>query len=170
MKRRLALARALLHDPKLIYLDEPTLGVDVQSRRAIWDYILSLRDQGKTVLVTTNYLEEAEALCERIAIIDHGKLIAVDTPEHLKRAYGGRVVEVETLHPIASLNELMRLPGVKDIKQDGTRLTIVTEGEGSNVARIVHVVTDDHELQDIAVREPALEEIFLRLTGAALRD
>ena len=75
MKRRLALARALLHDPHLLYLDEPTLGVDVQSRRAIWDYILSLRDQGKTVLITTNYLEEAQALCERIAILDHGKLI-----------------------------------------------------------------------------------------------
>src|SRR3989442_3793820 len=72
MKRRLALARALLHDPQLIYLDEPTLGVDVQSRRAIWDYIIELREQGKTVLITTNYLEEAQVLCERVAIIDHG--------------------------------------------------------------------------------------------------
>src|SRR6516165_4168876 len=80
MKRRLALARALLHDPELIYLDQPTLGVDVQARRAIWDYILSLRDQGKTVLITTNYLEEAQVLCERVAIIDQGKLIEVDTP------------------------------------------------------------------------------------------
>ena len=99
MKRRLALARALLHDPHLLYLDEPTLGVDVQSRRAIWDYILSLRDQGKTVLITTNYLEEAQALCERIAILDQGKLIAVDTPEHLKQTYGGSVVELETAQP-----------------------------------------------------------------------
>src|SRR5947207_6980645 len=74
MKRRLALARALLHDPRLLYLDEPTLGVDVQSRRAIWDYILSLHKEGKTVLITTNYLEEAQALCERIAILDHRKL------------------------------------------------------------------------------------------------
>src|SRR6266567_2727699 len=99
MKRRLALARALLHDPKLIYLDEPTLGVDVQARRVIWDYILSLRDEGKTGLITTNYLEEAQALCERIAILDHGKLIAVDTPEHLKQTYGGSVVELETMQP-----------------------------------------------------------------------
>jgi ABC-2 type transport system ATP-binding protein len=89
MKRRLALGRALLHDPQLIYLDEPTLGVDVQARRAIWDYILSLRDQGKTILITTNYLEEAQALCGRLAIIDHGKLIVVDTPSHLKQIYGG---------------------------------------------------------------------------------
>jgi len=92
MKRRLALARALLQDPQLIYLDEPTLGVDVQSRRAIWDYILSLREQGKTILITTNYLEEAQVLCDRLAIIDHGKLIAVDTPEDLKQNYGGSVL------------------------------------------------------------------------------
>src|ERR1700688_1270169 len=87
MKRRLALARALLHDPQLIYLDEPKLGVDVQARRAIWDYCLSLREQGKTVLITTNYLEEAQVLCDRLAIIDRGKLIAVDTREHLKQTY-----------------------------------------------------------------------------------
>ncbi len=99
MKRRLALGRALLHEPQLIYLDEPTLGVDVQARRAIWDYILALRDQGKTVLITTNYLEEAQALCDRLAIIDHGKLIAVDTPSHLKQSYGGSVIELETAHP-----------------------------------------------------------------------
>src|SRR3989442_8454001 len=92
MKRRLAIARALLHEPSLVYLDEPTLGVDVQARRAIWDYCLSLRDQGKTVLITTNYLEEAQALCERLAIIDHGKLITVDTPDHLKQAYGGTIL------------------------------------------------------------------------------
>ncbi len=94
MKRRLAIARALLHDPSLIYLDEPTLGVDVQARRAIWEYCLSLRDQGKTVLITTNYLEEAQALCERLAIIDHGKLITVDTPDHLKQTFGGTILEL----------------------------------------------------------------------------
>src|SRR5436190_18448736 len=111
MKRRLALARALLHDSKLIYLDEPTLGVDVQARRVIWDYILSLRDQGKTVLITTNYLEEAQALCERSAIIDHGKLIAVYTPEHLKQTYGGSVIELDTTKPSRSLDEIRTLEG-----------------------------------------------------------
>src|SRR2546425_12777136 len=112
MKRRLALGRALLHEPQLVYLDEPTLGVDVQARRAIWDYILSLRDQGKTVLITTNYLEEAQALCERIAIIDHGKLIAVDTPEHLKQTYGGSVIEVETTQSVKDTAALRALAGV----------------------------------------------------------
>ncbi len=90
MKRRLALARALLHDPELLYLDEPTLGVDVQSRRAIWDYCLDLKKRAKTVLVTTNYLEEANALCDRIAILDRGRLVALDTPTALKRRYGTR--------------------------------------------------------------------------------
>ncbi|HEY6540332.1 MAG TPA: ATP-binding cassette domain-containing protein, partial [Ktedonobacteraceae bacterium] len=112
MKRRLALARAMLHDPQLLYLDEPTLGVDVQARRVIWDYILALRDQGKTVLITTNYLEEAQALCERLAIIDHGKLIAVDTPDHLKQTYGGSVIEVETAQPVTDLAALRALEGV----------------------------------------------------------
>jgi ABC-type multidrug transport system ATPase subunit len=170
MKRRLALGRALLHDPKLIYLDEPTLGVDVQARRVIWDYILALRDQGKTVLVTTNYLEEAEALCERIAIIDHGKLIAVDTPQHLKQTHGGSVVELETAQPLTSVEALRGIPGVREVTQDGTRLTVVTEGVSKIVPRIISAVSEESELQDLAVREPALEEIFLRLTGTALRD
>ncbi len=170
MKRRLALGRALLHDPQLIYLDEPTLGVDVQSRRAIWDYILSLRDQGKTVLITTNYLEEAQALCERIAIIDHGKLIAVDTPDHLKQTYGGRVVELETATPSASVDAIGALEGVKQVKQDGTYLTITTQGITNVVPQIINIISQEGEIRNISLREPNLDEVFLRLTGTALRD
>ncbi len=170
MKRRLALGRALLHDPKLVYRDEPTLGVDVQARRAIWDYILALRQQGKTVLVTTNYLEEAEALCERIAIIDHGRLIAVDTPEHLKRTFGGRVVELETAGALPSPDALRALAGVTHVRQEGAHLTISTTGEDHVVPQIVNLVSQSAELRDLAIHEPALEEIFLRLTGKALRD
>jgi ABC-2 type transport system ATP-binding protein len=170
MKRRLALARALLHDPQLLYLDEPTLGVDVQSRRAIWDYILSLREQGKTVLITTNYLEEAQALAERIAIIDKGKLIAVDTPAHLKQTYGGSVVELETVQLIEIADDLRALPGLKDVRADGTHLTVTTQGGGEVVPQIINLVTRLGELRTIAVREPTLDEIFLRLTGTALRD
>lgn len=89
MKRRLAIARALLHDPSVIYLDEPTLGVDVQSRHVIWDYIRQMRQDGRTVLITTNYLEESDQLCDRIAVIDHGRLVGLDSPDGLKRRYGG---------------------------------------------------------------------------------
>ena len=170
MKRRLALARALLHDPQLIYLDEPTLGVDIQARRAIWDYILSLRDQGKTVLITTNYLEEAQALCERLAIIDHGKLVAMDTPQHLKQTYGGSVVEVETAWPSGAREALQSVAGVKEVKQEGTHLTVTTEGVHNVVPQIINLIAQESELRDLAVREPTLDEIFLRLTGTALRD
>lgn len=170
MKRRLALARALLHDPQLIYLDEPTLGVDVQSRRAIWDYIIAQREQGKTVLITTNYLEEAQALCDRIAIIDHGKLIAVDTPEHLQQNYGGSVIELETERPTNSLAELRELRGVKEVNQDGTHLTITTQGASNIVPQVINILSREGEIKAIEVREPNLNEIFLRLTGTALRD
>ena len=170
MKRRLALGRALLHDPKLIYLDEPTLGVDVQARRVIWDYILTLRNEGKTVLITTNYLEEAQALCDRIAIIDHGKLIALDTPEHLKQIYGGSVIELELANPGTSASKIRALDGVKEVTQDKAHLTITTQGTGNVVPQIVNIVSQESELRDIVVREPNLDEIFLRLTGTELRD
>jgi len=170
MKRRLAIARALLHDPALIYLDEPTLGVDVQARRAIWDYCLSLRDQGKTVLITTNYLEEAQALCERLAIIDHGRLITVNTPDHLKQAYGGTILELETSQPFAEVERIKELPGVKEVQQEERRLKVTTAGVDHIVPQIVNIVSQNAELRDLAVREPTLDEIFLQLTGTALRD
>src|SRR6266567_2994633 len=170
MKRRLALARALLHDPQLIYLDEPTLGVDVQARRVIWDYILSLRDQGKTVLITTNYLEEAQALCERLAIIDHGKLITVDTPDHLKQTFGGTILELETTHLFENVERIKELPGVKEVQREGRRMKVTTAGVDHIVPQIVNIVSQDAELRDLAVREPTLDEIFLQLTGTALRD
>ncbi|GER90058.1 daunorubicin resistance protein DrrA family ABC transporter ATP-binding protein [Dictyobacter vulcani] len=170
MKRRLALGRALLHDPKLIYLDEPTLGIDVQARRAIWDYILQLRSQGKTVLITTNYLEEAQALCDRLAIIDHGKLIAVDTPQHLKQSYGGSVVELETADAISEVAKIQALEGIKEVKQENTHLTITTQGTGNIVPQIINIVSQESEIRAITIREPDLDEIFLRLTGTALRD
>src|SRR5438552_17132332 len=170
MKRRLALGRALLHDPQLLYLDEPTLGVDVQARRAIWDYILVLRDQGKTVLITTNYLEEAQVLCERLAIIDHGKLIAVDTPEHLKQTYGGSVIEVDTAQPVQDVAALRALAGVNDVKQEGTHLKITAQGTSNIAAEVINILSQEGEIKDIAVREPNLDEIFLLLTGTALRD
>ncbi len=170
MKRRLALGRALLHEPQLIYLDEPTLGVDVQARRVIWDYILSLREQGKTVLITTNYLEEAQALCERLAIIDQGKLIAVDTPQHLKQTYGGSVIELETAQPIAAVNEIRALEGVKEVVQDKAHLKITTEGTSNVVPQIINIASQEGDIRDISVREPNLDEIFLRLTGTELRD
>ena len=173
MKRRLALARAMLHDPKLLYLDEPTLGVDVQSRRALWDYILDLKKKGKTVLLTTNYLEEANVLCDRLAILDHGKLVALDTPSNLKRRYGDTIIEIETTSPISHtiVTQLHALPGITEVYQNDKALKIASAGDDtSTIGQIVMLVTKETALRTISQREPNLDEIFLNLTGSALRD
>lgn len=173
MKRRLALARALLHDPQLLYFDEPTLGVDVQSRRAIWDYVLDLRQKGKTVLLTTNYLEEANALCDRIAIIDHGKLVALDTPINLKRRYGNTVMEIETMSSVSSklLEQIQSITGISEVAQFDKVLKIsISESDLSITGKLVTLVSQESNIKRIAQREPNLEEIFLSLTGSGLRD
>jgi len=170
MKRRLALARALLHEPQLIYLDEPTLGVDVQSRRALWDYILDLKSQGITVFITTNYLEEAQTLCSRIAIIDHGRLVALGTSAELRQKFGGSVVEIETARPFQDQGELSTLPGIKLVEQDGLLLKITTQAGERVVPQIINIVALCCEIRNITVREPTLDEVFLHLTGTALRD
>lgn len=176
MKRRLALARALLHDPQLLYLDEPTLGVDVQSRRAIWDYILDLKKkEGKTVLLTTNYLEEANVLCDRIAIIDHGKLVALDTPADLKRKYGYTILEIETAFPASQdlLGKLRVMKGLSNVIQNDTVLKVVMTGDdvsATTTGQLVTLVTQAAGLKTISQREPNLDEIFLSLTGSGLRD
>jgi daunorubicin resistance ABC transporter ATP-binding subunit len=170
MKRRLALARALLHEPQLIYLDEPTLGVDVQSRRALWDYILDLQKQGKTVFITTNYLEEAEALCNRIAIIDRGRLVSLGKLDELKQKFGGSVVEIETGQPFTDLAGLRGMPGVKEVKQDGLLLKVTSQVGFQIVPQIINSAAQCCEIRNITVREPNLDEVFLRLTGSELRD
>lgn len=174
MKRRLALARALLHDPQLLYLDEPTLGVDVQSRRAIWDYILDLKREGKTVLLTTNYLEEANVLCDTIAIIDHGKLVALDTPADLKRRYGNTILEIETIVPPSDhlLEKLLSLKGISNVIHNDRVLKVVMTGDDASTTtgQLLTLVTQEASLKTISQREPNLDEIFLSLTGSGLRD
>lgn len=172
MKRRLAIARALLHDPQLLYLDEPSLGVDIQSRNAIWAYIRALKGQGKTVLLTTNYLEEAQALCDRLAIIDHGQLLVLASPAELKTRYGGQVAEITLAEPSTSVEELAGLPGVQHILQEEARLRMTLRGEetGSTLANVLSHLVAAGTILEVAVREPNLDEIFLQLTGTALRD
>src|SRR5579859_6481212 len=172
MKRRLALARALLHDPELLYLDEPTLGVDVQSRRALWDYILDLKKQGKTALITTNYLEEANALCDRLAILDHGQLIVEDTPANLKRKYGDTVIEL-MLDPEPQselLEKLRKLNGVADVTHVDGLVKVTVEGEQAVAGEVVMLVTRSSRLVSINQHTPNLDDVFLSLTGRALRD
>jgi daunorubicin resistance ABC transporter ATP-binding subunit len=172
MRRRLALARALLHEPVLLYLDEPTLGVDIQSRRALWDRILELRDSGKTVLLTTNYLDEANVLCDRIAIIDRGRLVALDTPANLKRRYGDTMIDLVTEPPAspALCAELRALPGVTAVDQTNGVLRVTLEGGRGSAGQVVAAVSQAVELKGINQREPNLDEVFLSLTGRDLRE
>jgi ABC-2 type transport system ATP-binding protein len=146
MKRRLNLAVALLHDPRLIVLDEPTVGVDPQSRNAIFDNIEHLRDEGRTVVYTTHYMEEAERLCDRVGIIDHGKLLALDTVDGLIEAHGGP----QTL--------------VADV--DGSEQRVQTDTPLAELERLAQT----GELGRFRVERPTLEDVFLALTGRSLRD
>jgi ABC-2 type transport system ATP-binding protein len=172
MKRRLALARALLHEPDLLFLDEPTLGVDVHSRRALWDHVRELRARGKTLLLTTNYLEEANTLCDRIGIIDHGRLVVIDKPASLRQRFGDTVIEMG-LEGKATPDLLLRLralPGVAEAVQPNGVLRVSLEGGHSTAGAVVTLVAGELRLRSITQREPSLEEVFLNLTGTQLRD
>jgi ABC-2 type transport system ATP-binding protein len=172
MKRRLALARALLHSPSLLVLDEPTLGVDVQSRRALWDRILHLRSEGKTILITTNYLEEADTLCDRIAIIDRGRLVALDTPSGLRSNFGTLTIELVTEDPLdqRKLAELRELDGVLMVEADERALAVTVDGRTQTAGAVVTCVAEASAIRSIEQHEPTLNAVFLELTGHAMRD
>ncbi len=178
MKRRLSIGRALLHDPWLVYLDEPTLGVDVQSRNVIWNYILKMKQEGKSVLLTTNYLEEANALCDRIGIIDKGHLIAEGTPAALKARFGSSVLDLEiTGTALEDVRELLLVvTGVQSVEIIENRVAVslasLNEGDaGTLLPVILRKVTDSGGvIRHMALREPSLDEVFLSLTGKGVRD
>lgn len=180
MQRRLAIARALLHEPELVYLDEPTLGVDVQARFVIWDYIRTMKAEGRTVLLTTNYLEESDQLCDRIAVIDRGRLIALDTPAGMKANFGSGLVELEFADEPGDrlVDTLRELDGVQDTVREGRGLRLVlTAGNDSGASRgavtprIMRLVGEAGvEVTGISLREPSLDEVFLSLTGKGVRD
>lgn len=175
MAQRLKIARALMHDPAILFLDEPTTGLDPQSRRAMWDLLTELNAKGQTIFLTTHYMEEADQLCGRIAIIDHGKLLALDSPAQLKRSVpGGYLIELQVRgqNGTDSFTDALRsLGGVVEVKADQDRLRIYAdraEGLLANVMRLASdvgiMVTDAH------VAEPSLENLFLHLTGRSLRE
>ena len=165
MKRRLEIARGLLHYPKVLFLDEPTAGLDPQTRNAIWDHIRRLRDQiGITVFMTTHYLDEAEN-CGRIAIIDHGKIQALDSPAALKRRVGGDVVIVAG--DAGLQDDLASRYGVNVQKVDGQFHFQVAAG-AEFVPRVVMDFKD--RIQSIQIKHPSLDDVFLQLTGRAIRE
>jgi ABC-2 type transport system ATP-binding protein len=165
MKRRLEIARGLLHYPKVLFLDEPTVGLDPQTRKAIWDHVRRLRDEvGITVFMTTHYMDEAEN-CDRIAIIDHGKIQALDTPVVLKRLVGGDVIIVAG--DVALPDDIEQRYGLKVKTVDGQFHFQVSKG-----AEFVPKVVVDFQgrIQSIQVKQPSLDDVFLQLTGRAIRE
>ena len=175
MKRRLNLAAALLHDPQLLLLDEPTVGVDPQSRNAIFENLEFLKKRGKTILYTTHYMEEAERLCDRLVIIDHGKIIADDTLQGLHRFAPARnLLTVEFEHGGRnglSMDDLRRLPGVESAEWRNGAVQIGVRDLASDSAGILGWLAErGHRLQHLRSEKTSLETVFLTLTGRSLRD
>jgi ABC-2 type transport system ATP-binding protein len=170
-KQRLALALALVNEPRVLFLDEPTAGLDPQVRREIYDIIEELRSEKKTILLTTHYIEEAERLCDRVAIVDHGRVIALGTPRELKARSAGRTrVEVRLAQPEDEA-ALGRLDGVTDCHLfEGTYVLHSTSAPQTLVALVKHLEARGNELQSVEIHSPSLEEVFIELTGRRLRE
>jgi ABC-2 type transport system ATP-binding protein len=169
MRRRLALARALLHDPPVLFLDEPTLGVDVHGRRVLWEHVAQLRAEGRSVLLTTNYLDEATALCDRVAIIDHGQLLVCERPDELRRDAGVTVV-LTCEGDIPRVASMLRVrPDVAEVAEvdHSIHARLVHEGAAAAVIAAAGAVT---KVTGVRVTEPSLEDVFLTLTGRELRE
>jgi ABC-2 type transport system ATP-binding protein len=167
MKRRLEIARGLLHAPKVLFLDEPTLGLDPQTRSRIWERLLKLRQEhGTTLFLTTHYMDEAEN-CDRIAIIDNGRIIALDTPARLKAQVQGDLVHLETTDDAAAEAEVKQRYGV-EVVRDKTGLHFEVENGAAFVPGLLRELSV--AARTVSVRPPTLEDVFLKLTGKEIRD
>jgi len=174
MAQRLMVARAIFHRPSVLFLDEPTAGLDPQSRLALWDLLGELHGEGQTIMLTTHYMEEADRLCERVAIMDHGRILALDTPAALKQSIGAdTIVTVKTIGDPARLAELLAkdVEGVARTRVAEDKLELHMQGGNRLVPRVVLAAErEGFDLVDVSVAEPTLETVFITLTGRELRD
>jgi len=171
MKRRLDLASALVHEPRILFLDEPTEGLDPASRQSVWQEVQRLNQRGMTVFLTTHYLEEADRLADRVAIIDHGYVVAEGTPAELKASVGSDVVTVHVgygmVEPAKSL--LSTLEGLRETRANGSSLTLFVEDGTQAVAQVIRLLDGANvELGAVSVAQPSLDEVFLKATGSRL--
>ena len=172
MRRRLELACGLINRPRILFLDEPTLGLDVQTRTATWNYIRKLKKEyGMTLFMTTHYLEEADALCDRVAIIDHGKIVVVGTPEDLKHSLGGDIITIG-IKEDADVTELInKVENVKEVKKENGTYRIKAEyGEVTAPSIIETLRKKGYTVAKLSLTEPTLNEVYLEYTGKSLRD
>ena len=173
MRRRLELACGLINYPRLLFLDEPTLGLDVQTRTAVWQYIKTLKEQyHMTLLMTTHYLEEADLLCDRVAIIDHGHIIKIGSPQALKESIGGDVVEIEVKEPNPDLStDISRIALVKNVQKNNNTYLIKAEQGEEATAQIIDIIRSEGlHVTRVSLRKPTLDEVYLELTGRTLRE
>lgn len=169
-RQRLALALALVNDPQVLFLDEPTAALDPQSRRKLWEIVLKLREQGKTILLTTHYMDEAQMLCDRIAIMDAGQIIALDTAPGLIARLGASATIDCRLEGEVLASDIRDLPAVNKILQANERYMIYTNEMQSTLMALLNYATQNSiTLTDLQVRTPTLEDVFLELTGRELR-
>jgi ABC-2 type transport system ATP-binding protein len=160
-----------MHTPKILFLDEPTLGLDPQTRRHIWSYIEKLKKQGITIILTTHYLEEADYLCDRIAIIDHGKIKVMDTPKNLKSAIGGSIISISSREPQKLSNTLVKNKICKTTRIMEMVVSFETKDGAKIVPKAMETALDAGiDVESIEVHIPSLEDVFIHYTGSKIRE
>jgi ABC-2 type transport system ATP-binding protein len=172
MRRRLELACGLINRPKVLFLDEPTLGLDVQTRAATWNYIKTLKKEfGMTLFMTTHYLEEADSLCDRVAIIDHGKIVVVGTPTELKDSLGGDIITLNIKEDVEITGLIQKITHVKEVKKEnGTYMIKSENGEVTAPLIIEALRKENHVVTRLSLTKPTLNEVYLQYTGKSMRD
>ena len=175
MRKRLDIAGGLLHRPKVLFLDEPTVGLDIQTRRKIWQYIKKIHDEFKmTIFLTTHYMEEADQLCDRIGIIDDGKIQVIDSPENLKKAMGNEVISIifeEGENRDSFLSELEKIEFVNKINKDESKLTLFASNGTEVIPKIFQISSKlNIKITSISLTQPTLDDVFISYTGHEIRD
>ncbi|HEY3941040.1 MAG TPA: ATP-binding cassette domain-containing protein [Acidimicrobiales bacterium] len=174
-RRRLDVALGIVHEPRVLFLDEPSTGLDPQNRANLWDHLVALRERGTTVFLTTHYLEEADALCDRLVIMDHGEVVVSGTPRDLKRQVAGDAVLLQ-LRDAARTGERARVllgtqSYVREVTLEGEQLRLYVEDGGSSLPQILRLLDGEQVgLRSMSLSEPTLDDVFLRQTGRSLRD
>jgi len=174
MAQRLMVARSIFHRPAVLFMDEPTAGLDPQSRLALWDILQELNGEGQTILLTTHYMEEADQLCDRVAIMDHGRILSLDTPKGLKQTVGAdTIVTVKVSGDAEAFGKILErdIPGVTKSRLVDGAVEAHAKGASGLLPLVIRVAEDNgYEVADLSVTEPTLETVFINLTGKDLRD
>ncbi len=172
MRRRLEIARGLLHEPRILFLDEPTLGLDPQTRNHIWQYITKLNKEKKiTIILTTHYMDEADKLCKNIGIIDKGKVVIIDTPSNLKDQLGGDIITLESSNNKKLIPVLKKTKGIQKITTKDNQVIINLQNSEKHVAEIVKLAEKNKiKINSISTHKPTLEDVFLHFTGKSIRE